>query len=237
MLGNKYERLTVVQQVSDAKWLCKCDCGNEKVCYTSQLETGNNRSCGCLKKEAIVNRNTTHGMSKRSEYSNWKDMNKRCFNPKNKRYADYAGRGISVHRDFIKDFPAWLQEIGPKPADGQRWSVGRIDNDGWYTYGNIEWQQDDEQSRNHSKQVNNTSGITGIQLQNKFVSGKYYETFVACWNDESGIKRTKNFSTNKYGFEQAKQLAVDYRNRMLASLTHLGIIYAESHGSNKQEVI
>lgn len=182
---------------------------------------------------ANIKRNTTHGMSKRPEYGNWKDMKKRCFNPNNKRYADYAGRGISVHPDFVDSFPTWLEEIGPKPQDDQRWSVGRIDNDGWYTYGNLEWQLDPEQSRNHSKQANNTSGITGIQRQVKAIAGTEYESFVACWNDADGKKKTKNFSTNKFGYEGAKQLAIDYRNKMIAELEKLGIIYAESHGSAK----
>lgn len=114
MIGNKYTKLTVVAPSGNSKWLCKCDCGNEKICYTSQLVSGNNKSCGCLKREATIARNTTHGMSDRPEYGNWKDMNKRCFNPNNKRYADYAGRGISVHPDFIDSFPTWLAEIGPQ---------------------------------------------------------------------------------------------------------------------------
>jgi hypothetical protein len=185
------------------------------------------------RKAVLIERNTTHGMSKRPEYSNWKEMKKRCFNKNNKRYAHYAGRGISVHPDFVESFPLWLAEIGDKPNDGQRWSVGRIDNDGWYTYGNMEWQLDDAQSRNHSMQANNTSGITGIQIQTKTISGKLYESFVACWNDVTGKKNTKNFSTNKFGYEGAKQLAIEYRNKMIAELTKLGIVYAESHGSTK----
>lgn len=233
MLGNKYERLTVIEQVDKSKWRCQCECGEEKVYYTSQLKTGNNKSCGCLRKDTVVSRNTTHGLSKRPEYSNWKEMNKRCFNPNNKRYEDYAGRGISVHEDFVKDFPAWLAEIGPKPDDVHKWSVGRIDNNGWYTYGNIEWQLDETQSRNHSMQANNTSGVTGIQKQIKNVSGKDYESFVACWNGLDGKKRTKNFSTNKFGFEGAKQAAIDYRNERLAELNALGAGYADSHGSQK----
>jgi hypothetical protein len=185
------------------------------------------------RREVLIARNTTHGMSKRPEYSNWKDMKKRCFNKNNKRYAHYAGRGISVHPDFVESFPLWLEEIGEKPQDGQRWSVGRKDNDGWYTYGNIEWQLDDAQSRNHSMQSNNTTGITGIQKQVKTIAGKEYESFVACWNGVDGKKNTKNFSTNKYGFEAAKQMAIEYRSKMLAELIELGIIYAESHGSSK----
>lgn len=233
MIGNKYTKLTVTEQVTKSKWLCSCECGQQITLYKSQLDSGNNKSCGCLKREAIILRNTTHGMSERPEYGNWKDMKKRCFNKNNKRYEDYAGRGISVHTDFVNNFPAWLEEIGPKPQDGNKWSVGRIDNDGWYTYGNMEWQLDEEQARNHSMQANNTSGITGIQIQVKTIAGKDYESFVACWNGLDGKKRTKNFSTNKYGYEGAKKLAIEHRNNKIKELNEHGAGYAESHGSGK----
>lgn len=32
-------------------WICKCDCGNEKIVLTTQLTSGKTLSCGCLQKE------------------------------------------------------------------------------------------------------------------------------------------------------------------------------------------
>lgn len=233
MIGNKYTKLTVESQITKAKWLCKCDCGNTVEVYTCQLEEGNNKSCGCLKREATISRNTTHGMSDRPEYGNWKDMKKRCFNKNNKRYEDYAGRGISVHADFVDNFPAWLAEIGPKPIDGQRWSVGRIDNDGWYTYGNMEWQLDDTQARNHSMQSNNTSGIVGVKYRERVIAGRMYRTFTATWTKLDGKKATKDFSADKYGYDLAKEMATAHRNKAIAQLNREGAGYASSHGSGK----
>ena len=37
-------------------WLCKCDCGNEKVVRSDSLKNGAIRSCGCLMKESIAKR-------------------------------------------------------------------------------------------------------------------------------------------------------------------------------------
>lgn len=182
---------------------------------------------------ANIKRCTTHGLSKRPEYSNWKDMKKRCFNPNNKRYHDYAKRGISVHPDFVESFPKWLEEIGPKPQDGQRWSVGRIDNNGWYTYGNIRWELDNQQARNHTKQKNNTSGIVGIRRNTKITSGTEYHSWIATWSDGEK-KKAKEFSTNKFGEENAKQMAIDYRNKMIEELNLQGFGYANSHGSEKE---
>lgn len=58
--GNKYGRLTVIKQVDDivnnkghhiTMWLCKCDCGNEKIVRGSNLKSGNSQSCGCTNRE------------------------------------------------------------------------------------------------------------------------------------------------------------------------------------------
>lgn len=184
------------------------------------------------KQQICIDRNTTHGMSKRCEYSNWKDMKKRCFNPNNKRYQDYAERGISVHPDFVDSFPKWLKEIGDKPKDGQRWSVGRINNNGWYTYGNIQWELDGQQARNHSKQKNNTSGIVGVRRNSKTISGTDYHSWIATWSDGEK-KKSKEFSTNKFGEEVAKQMAISHRIKMIEELNAQGFEYAESHGSDK----
>ena len=40
------------------KWLCKCDCGNEVIRVTNQLNKGAATSCGCLSKKRVVEMNT-----------------------------------------------------------------------------------------------------------------------------------------------------------------------------------
>lgn len=184
--------------------------------------------------QMLIDRNTTHGMSKRLEYSNWKDIKRRCFNKNNKRYADYALRGISVHPDFVDSFPKFLKEIGNKP-EGKGWSVGRIDNNGWYTYGNIRWETLAEQARNHSKQSNNTSGITGISRRSKIISCKVYSSRIATWSDPKINKsKSKSFSCEKYG-EEAFKLACEHRKIEISNLSLLGIVYGNTHGANKYE--
>lgn len=56
--GNKYGRWTVIKRVENnyrgnAQWLCKCDCGNEKVVTGIALRSGRSQSCGCLQKEKV----------------------------------------------------------------------------------------------------------------------------------------------------------------------------------------
>lgn len=134
---------------------------------------------------------------------------------------------LGVHADFEESFEHWFNEIGPKPVDGQRWSVGRIDNDVGYTYGNLRWEIDAQQARNHSKQRNNTSGITGVQFSKKDNS------WVAQWRPLIGNNKQKYFSVNKFGYEEAKTLAIAHRNKMIKELNEQGAGYAESHGSEK----
>ena len=61
--GDVYGRLTVLRYAGpnkwrQATWLCRCDCGTEKVVGGSQLTSGLTRSCGCLQREtaAALNR-------------------------------------------------------------------------------------------------------------------------------------------------------------------------------------
>lgn len=56
LTGQKFNRLTVVSRASNtkdgkARWLCKCDCGNETVVIGKCLRSGHTQSCGCLNKE------------------------------------------------------------------------------------------------------------------------------------------------------------------------------------------
>lgn len=54
--GNQYGRLTVIKQAgmkgASAAWLCRCECGNEKVISGRYLHNGGTRSCGCLRIES-----------------------------------------------------------------------------------------------------------------------------------------------------------------------------------------
>lgn len=59
MINKKYGRLTVIKKLESlrmndrtrARYLCKCDCGNDHIAFATYLQTGDTQSCGCLKKE------------------------------------------------------------------------------------------------------------------------------------------------------------------------------------------
>ncbi len=58
--GKKFGRLTAIKRIGSypnrtATWLCKCDCGTEKIVNGYHLRQGHTRSCGCLSKEVTGN--------------------------------------------------------------------------------------------------------------------------------------------------------------------------------------
>ena len=59
-IGNKYGRLTVIARAASPKksrahWLCRCECGNQKVVEGGALRRGKVQSCGCLLREQPTN--------------------------------------------------------------------------------------------------------------------------------------------------------------------------------------
>ena len=55
LIGQRFGKLVVIAPAKNkgrrTQWLCKCDCGNEKICLTDSLQTGRCKSCGCLRVE------------------------------------------------------------------------------------------------------------------------------------------------------------------------------------------
>ena len=57
LTGQKFGRLIVIERAENkggrVYWLCKCECGNEKVIRGSHLKSGTTMSCGCLQSEKM----------------------------------------------------------------------------------------------------------------------------------------------------------------------------------------
>lgn len=54
--GEKYGKLQVIQfshiHTGKTYWLCKCDCGNEKIVRANDMRSGKTTSCGCNMRES-----------------------------------------------------------------------------------------------------------------------------------------------------------------------------------------
>jgi len=92
---------------------------------------------------------TKHGGSKTKLYGVWEGMKQRCFNPKDKNYHNYGGRGITVCESWSEDFGKFRDYMESLPKDGH--TVDRINNDGNYEPGNVRWATVSMQNSNRRK--------------------------------------------------------------------------------------
>lgn len=182
LTGHKFGRLLVVgyaaiQNRSHKMWICRCECGVVKPVMGQSLRNGASVSCGCLKREKFVARNTTHGMGRHGknqspEYRCWVHIRDRCFNHKDRKYNLYGGRGITVCQEWRDSFEAFYAYVGPRPSPEH--SIDRFPNrDGNYEPGNVRWATITEQNENTSR--------------NRFVTISGRTQCFKAWCRENGI--------------------------------------------------
>jgi hypothetical protein len=159
--GRRVVRWTLLSEAEPAtskggrqrrRWLCRCDCGSEKLVLAQSLrfalrsETGGSRSCGCLATERSLRHGHNRCCRPSAEYTAWLAAKKRCFNPRNSSYGHYGRRGISMCSRWARSFEAFLSDMGPKPDPSH--SLDRIDPEGNYQPGNCRWASPSVQARN-----------------------------------------------------------------------------------------
>lgn len=177
-IGDRHHRLTVIARAGEldankgVRWLCQCDCGNEKVVSGGKLRDGTIKSCGCFRREM----HGTHGDAARGavapEYRVWAAMIGRCTRPKDKRWMDYGGRGIAVC-DRWRLYENFLADLGRKPSP--KHTIDRIDANGHYEPGNCRW-------ATMTEQQNNRRNNLMIEWQGRTMSA-------AQWERELGFRR------------------------------------------------
>lgn len=139
--GQQFGRLTVIEfshSKNGAHWKCRCKCGNVTIVRASILRNGTTSSCGCGSREVAL-KNFSDARERRKvgfPYSikmkdMYRNMFKRCYDPSNKRYANYGGRGIKICEEWLVNqrvFYKWVSENGYEPG----LTIDRIDVNGNY---------------------------------------------------------------------------------------------------------
>lgn len=138
-VGDVFENNTVVslpeycvQSAGNRKrWrvAVRCKCGHTRVVACLHLTQGE-RTSGCAKCIAGTGP-TKHGQASNRIYSVWQNMKNRCLNPRDKKFADYGGRGITLCDAWKASFAAfweWAQANGYESS----LEIDREDNNGNY---------------------------------------------------------------------------------------------------------
>lgn len=91
------------------------------------------------------------GYSSTSEYTTWRAMIARCYNPKINCFEMYGGAGITVCDRWKRSFSCFLEDMGKKPSS--KHMLDRLDNSKGYEPGNVRWASATEQARNKRNSI------------------------------------------------------------------------------------
>jgi hypothetical protein len=119
-------------------------------------------------------------------------MKDRCYNPNNKQFVDYGGRGIKVCDRWAipSGFQNFLEDMGRRPSSDH--SLDRIDVNGDYCPENCRWATRKEQCRN--------------KRSNKLLTWKGRTQCMSQWADDFAISYVCLKSRLRRGWSTEKAL-------------------------------
>lgn len=176
MINKKFGKWLVLQRTEERdshgsiKYLCKCECGKEKLVDGYSLRSGISKYCiGCKNQKR-------YGKKKNKRINIiYNGMKARCYNSNTPEYKNYGGRGIKICDEWLDNywnFENWAINNGYK----NNLSIDRINNDENYEPNNCRW-------ATRIQQQNNTRN-------NKFIVYKGERKTIAEWSRIIGVSST-----------------------------------------------
>lgn len=120
-------------------------------------------------------------LSKHPLYGTWGGMVDRCYNPRNKSFARYGGRGIEMCYRWImpcrRGFWNFVEDMSPRP-DGL--TIDRIDNNVGYSPENCRWATKKQQQWNlHNCRKVVIDGVEHVAAELSYLSGLKTDSIIA----------------------------------------------------------
>lgn len=220
LTGHVFGRLCVVRLAppgrqgkrNRVRWVCRCDCGTEKVVFAEYMKAGRVVSCGCRGVEC----RRFGGGSKRSHLPEvqrtrgiWRNISDRCHNPQSTNYPGYGGRGIAVCDRWRASFDDFLEDVGVPPSIDH--SLDRYpDQNGNYEPGNVRWATTAEQARNKRNNRNLTHDGRTQCLED--------------WSRELGLAPGALGARLKAGWSVERALTTPNKTQRHRGMTHLEMV-------------
>jgi len=120
---------------SSANYICECGKFIKLRCDRANIEIFYCKDC---KRKMGGKAHYDNGIGvNMPEYSTWKGIRSRCYNPNAKYYKYYGGRGIKMSEEWEHNFEQFYKDMGPRPS--KEHEVERINANGNYCVENCKW--------------------------------------------------------------------------------------------------
>jgi len=145
LIGTRFDLLQIEEYLgrtpkNQAVWRAVCDCGQRVVVRTNDVTSGAARSCGCLHKKQLIERNKQSTdpwrQAHQREYNSYISARRRCLEPSDKDFYRYGAVGITFYAPWAKSFKRFCSDVGDRPPNT---TLDRIDTTKGYEPGNVRW--------------------------------------------------------------------------------------------------